>query len=579
LTTLFIPSVRKNNGSGHIKRSLILAEQLTSSGETCLFYLSLSQSDKADFIERFPLLQNYSLYLEKSSLPSGIDRIILDNRETSRSEWESWENLAPVLLIDEGGEARRYGSYLIDTLPVMALGEANVLGSPLFKKGEPRRLVIKEDPSILVSFGGEDPAGLTEPVVKELLRLKGESDSSLAVVQGPMARDFDLPSGVTLYKSPDRLDDLFEEYDLVITSFGLTPYEAERAGVPVLLVNPTSYHEKASLKEHFLSAGVGSRGIRRLGQSLCKITGSREGHEARTRHRVEDLLAKIGTAPRAICPLCGRKSNPAVERFEDRTFYYCKSCRNYYLVNWNREEEAYDREYFFSRYKAQYGKTYLEDFDSIKSVGKGRLAEIGKVLSPKGGKGLLTDLGCAFGPFLAAAGEEGYDCRGVDINEDGAQWIEQNLGIPVIRGSLDNEMVMQQLKEAPGEVTTLWYVIEHISDQILLLKNLNKTLKKRGVLAFGTPSGRGVSARKNLSSFLELSPPDHYVIYTPRGARKVLARHGFRTVKVKSVGHHPERFGSWVGKKGSFTYNGLMLMSRCFSLGDSLEVYAVKTAE
>ncbi|MDC7225086.1 MAG: methyltransferase domain-containing protein [Spirochaetales bacterium] len=578
MKTLFIPSVRKNNGTGHLKRCLALAESLSRSGETCLFFLNAEGVKPAELIVKFPGLKGFDCFSRESDLPFVPDRIIIDNRETSRELWESWDRLAPVLFIDEGGEARDYGSFLIDTLPVLSRGQANVQGSPLIQpmeKGEP---VEKDITSVLITFGGEDPAGLTVPVAEEVLRLIPEAEE-IGVVQGPLAEDFTLPAGVKLYKHPPRLEPLFSKYDLVITSFGLTPYEAERAGRPVILVNPSKYHERASKIEGFPSAGVGRKGIKRLGQYLAGDTGSLARTERQEREPLSALIGKLGAAPSASCPLCGQGSQKAVERFEDRTFYYCRRCGNYYLVNWNREEEIYDRDYFFGRYKAQYGKTYLEDFESIKTVGKTRLKEIGRFLSSSLENPLLTDLGCAFGPFLAAASEQGYSCRGVEINRDGARWIEENLSVPVIRGSLEEPEVVSQLENHPGDVTTLWYVIEHMPDQDKLLADLNRTLREGGVLAFGTPSGRGISARKNLKAFLRNSPADHYVIYTPQGAKRILARHGFKVGKVKSVGHHPERFFKWVGKKGSFSYNGLMLISRWFSLGDSLEVYAVKKTD
>ena len=52
--------------------------------------------------------------------------------------------------------------------------------------------------------------------------------------------------------------------------------------------------------------------------------------------------------------------------------------------------------------------------------------------------------------------------------------------------------VIDILKNKPGQVTTLWYVIEHMPDlRTDCLETLNKTLLKGGVLAFGTPSGQG----------------------------------------------------------------------------------------
>ena len=582
MTTLIIPSVKKKNGTGHLKRCLYLAGQLSGKGQTCRFFLDTPPNEADELRKRFPSLADYTIHTDYAEISPVPDRILMDNRETSLTEWLRWEKLAPVISLDEGGESRRYSSFLIDTFPSLSKEEANASANPLF------RTISRDisgrnrvEGSLLITFGGEDPAGLTAPALERILSRGGEK-RDIGVVQGPLCRDLTLPDSVTLYKAPESLDELFQRYETVITSFGLTPYEAREAGCRVILLNPTAYHEELSKSAGFLSAGVGAESSGKVPELI--ENGSREtdgsGERAPFLH---DLLDSIGTAPEAECPLCSREANPVLVRFGNRSFYRCSECGNYYLVNWNREEEEYDREYFFGRYKAQYGKTYLEDFENIKTMGAGRIARICRSLSVKGQamiEGLLlTDLGCAFGPFLAAASEKGFQCRGVEINEDGAAWIEENLAIPVIRGSLQDPVVSEELQARPGDVTTLWYVIEHIQNQKELLAELSLSLRAGGVLAFGTPSGSGISAKRDLSAFLEKSPGDHYVIYTPRGVRRLLKQSGFHHIRIKSVGHHPERFGRWVGKKGSFSYNVVLLMSRLFSLGDSLEVYAVKSTE
>ena len=436
----------------------------------------------------------------------------------------------------------------------------------------------REKPALLISFGGEDPAGLTLPVLNQIMKRGEGLFSEIAVVRGAAAPQISLPEGVTLYESLPSLEPLWGKYDILITSFGLTPYEAERAGCGVVLVNPGSYHSRLARKGGFFSLGSGSKAVRLLGRRLKRIAaGEKKTLKPISSESVPDILKKFSTDSKAVCPLCGQEKNRAVVRFPDRTFYYCRSCRNYYLVNWRNEAEVYDREYFFSRYKAQYGKTYLEDFENIKQVSFDRLNHMEILLNENGGTPpKLVDLGCAFGPFLAAARDKGFDCRGVEINADGARWIEENLSIPVIRGSLEDKQVYDLIAREPVDGATLWYVIEHLSGQRELLTQLNLILKPGGMLAFGTPSGKGISARRNLRSFLENSPADHFVIYTPAGVRRILPRFGFSSVTVRSVGHHPERFAGWVGKKGSFTYNAMMAVSRLFSLGDSLEAYALK---
>ncbi len=49
---------------------------------------------------------------------------------------------------------------------------------------------------------------------------------------------------------------IFTEHDLVVTSYGLTAFEALAAGTPVVLLNPTRRHEKLSRRAGLASLGV-----------------------------------------------------------------------------------------------------------------------------------------------------------------------------------------------------------------------------------------------------------------------------------------------------------------------------------
>jgi 2-polyprenyl-3-methyl-5-hydroxy-6-metoxy-1,4-benzoquinol methylase/spore coat polysaccharide biosynthesis predicted glycosyltransferase SpsG len=580
---LFVPSISAGNGTGHLKRVLKLGQEMNSlySGRYFIYMKCDSQSiiqwkRRYSDLEQFEVIDNTTLY------HFSYDLIVLDQRETSRQEFLDWEAFAPVILLDEGGSARNYGSLLIDSLPGLQKERANFSNLSYLDLPIGKKKINWENPSLLLSFGGEDPANLTIPVMKCFLE-KLPWGSHLAVVQGPLMDDLILPPQVQLYKDCKDLTPLYKKYDILIGSFGMTPLEAVSAGCAVLLVNPSVYHEKLSENAGFISAGVKNRGIKNVWHTYQEMIDKKAGTLEIEKDEKKSLPRLINSLEGVVssCPLCQKQNNKVQARFQGRTYYLCRQCHNYYLVNWQKEEEKYDKEYFFSRYKEQYGKTYLEDFNYIKEMGRKRLKEIGNIIKKETTRKnlLLTDLGCAFGPFLAAAGEEGYSCRGVEINREGADWVRKNLAIPVINGSLTEPQVKKKLRQNKTDILTLWYVIEHIPNQESFLNELNQYLKPNGLLAFGTPSGRGISAKKSKISFLSASPADHFVIYTPQGVRRILSKAGFTVKKIKSVGHHPERFGRWVGEKGSIIYNMVMLISRIFSLGDSLEVYALKVSD
>jgi 2-polyprenyl-3-methyl-5-hydroxy-6-metoxy-1,4-benzoquinol methylase len=265
-----------------------------------------------------------------------------------------------------------------------------------------------------------------------------------------------------------------------------------------------------------------------------------------------------------------------VARTPTRTFRRCGTCGLVYLA-WTCDGEAstYAASYFFDDYKAQYGKTSLEDFDNIKAAGRRRIALITKL---RGVPGTVLDVGCAYGPFLAAAHDAGWDVTGTDVNQEAVDSVKDTLRFPAFCGDFASPPAVggagggdsMSLLPASFDAVTMWFVIEHFADLRPALERVRRVLKPGGIFAFSTPSGAGISARRDATAFFSASPRDHASIWEPTTVTAVLARHGFRVLRIVSTGHHPERFASPLPPAL------LNAASRLFRLGDTFEVYAMR---
>ena len=90
-------------------------------------------------------------------------------------------------------------------------------------------------------------------------------------------------------------------------------------------------------------------------------------------------------------------------------------------MSWSIKSEAadYGKSYFSEQYKNQYGKTYLEDFEFIKKSCGRRVMELNSTLRiAHYAKPTVLDIGCAYGPFLSAANDKGWQVFGTDIAEE-----------------------------------------------------------------------------------------------------------------------------------------------------------------
>ncbi len=129
------------------------------------------------------------------------------------------------------------------------------------------------------------------------------------------------------------------------------------------------------------------------------------------------------------------------------------------------------------------------------------------------------------------------------------------------------------------DAVTMWFVIEHFKNLGTVLKKVNSILKTGGIFAFSTPSGSGISAVTSMDNFCLNSPSDHFTIWEPKNAAKILRKFGFSVEKIVSTGHHPERFPA-IKKSGaqrdSIQWKLTDQLSRRKKLGDTVEIYCKK---
>lgn len=564
---LLIASTKEGNGSGHMKRMLSLAREIKGN---VFFYISDSHRNR---------LSSLLCEIDESHIintlndASRFSKIVLDTRSLDKDLYDKYLKGLNIIAIDEGGALRGKIPYLIDILPLPAsYSKANV--NSLSFLDLPEKKDVLKNGKILVTFGGEDPAGLTELVCKLICNSLENSLSKIDIVLGPLYKGVEPDSRFRIIRSPSSLHNILPLYSGVITSFGITAFEANALDIPVLLINPTDYHEELGEISHFTSAGV--RSIHRsLITSFLDNPSSIDLVEMEKTHT--DLGAYIDNLEEIIpqCPICGERDLAVVERFENRSYCRCSLCKMLFMLNFDRDKTIYNEDYFFTQYENQYGKTYLDDFEHLSRLAQNRIDLIGKNnLQNK----TILDVGCAYGPFLKQAQNNGLIPFGTDISRDAVLYVKRELGFPVISCEFDSFVIPDAWDIKKFDIITMWYVIEHFPDLSSILRKVNSLLKMGGIFSFSTPNGSGISSKKNFREFLFHSPEDHYTIWEPRYSLDILDLYGFNIVRKKVTGHHPERFPSFLSKY-IIGRKLLNLFSHASGLGDTFEIYASKVRE
>lgn len=583
ITTVFVPNLRVDRGMGHLKRCLTAASRQPGA--------AVFLADAPVFANRNPVFDQRSVRALAEGVgvtlwerwpDTVVPTVVVDLQATEPSAYQFLRDRSHSLIgWDEGGADRSRFPYLVDSLPHDTRPDPNIrlpglLGLPVPTKAHGFHKPIQR---VLAVFGGADPAGLTLRFLDYVATLKGTGrwPWSLTVVRGPLSQ-FIVPEGTEVLESPAHLAEVLGSYDLVVTSWGLTALESLAAGTPVLLLNPTYYHEKLTQ-----AAGLPSFGVRRP-RAGAFWSGIAEASEAarRASNRLlqppqdagEYFSSFSGTDGR--CPVCRTLGHPVFARTEHKSYHRCGACGMEYLSVHQLPPKEYSEAYFFEDYQKQYGKTYLQDFPHIQGLGRQRLSFLDRRCGPSPAPRRILDVGCAYGPFLAAVAQVGHVPFGLDVASAAVEYVRDHLGFPAVQASyLAFDWSSAFPREAGPDVVTLWFVIEHFPDLEAVLRKTNSLLPVGGLFAFSTPNGQGITRTFQPEKFWRESPDDHFSIWNPRNTRAVLERFGFEVIAFRITGRHPERFPG-VKKPSGLRYSMIALLDRWFGWGDTFEVYAKK---
>ncbi len=580
---LFIPSVRRGNGSGHLIRCFGLAKAI---GEHAALYLPDDPGPGAWSSGELRLAYSRETstvrIIGELSGETSFKLVILDNRETSLAELERWSALGPVVAIDEGGTARAHVEYLIDILPSVPrvfrtgmtpnISSLGFLSLPIARRDPPH--AIKR---VLVSFGGEDPAGLAPRFLALAIGGGYLKPEQITLVSGALSKSELAFPGITAIGPVQDLKEMLRSYDMVVTQFGLTAFEAAWAGCAVLLFNPGSTHGALSKVAGFISLGIRKPDASVLRDALSDPGALVVASMAAAPQERLDLASRlVALAPKhaGACPVCGSRVGKALFRSERKTWFHCPACGLVRMAYFEKRKDPYiEPAYFFEEYKAQYGRTYLEDIPVIRKQAARRLVIIESLLPTGHENGAILDVGCAYGAFVAEAQARNWNAVGSDVAPEAIAYVRDTYKVPAFVADFS----------APGAdglyprnlaSLTMWYVIEHFDELGRVFRRVASLLQPGGIFAFSTPSGSGISARKNQAEFLEQSPDDHFTLLSPGTAAGILGRFGFRVERIVITGHHPERFPGVPDSAASWRYSATMAASRIFGLGDTFECYA-----
>lgn len=207
----------------------------------------------------------------------------------------------------------------------------------------------------------------------------------------------------------------------------------------------------------------------------------------------------------------------------------CKKCGLVYVNPRPTKQEIgkfYPKAYFLPPTDAKSGIDKYQ-YEKMKKIKKFKKA--GKIL----------DIGCGAGYFIAVAKENGWETRGVEVSKVAADYAWKKFGINVFAG---------ELREAgyPDEyfdVVTLWHVLAHLLNPSETLAEVNRVLKKGGLLVLTVPNISGFQAKIFKEFWFHLDVPRHLYFFEPSTLKQMLRKNGFKILNANHFSSELEAQG------------------------------------
>ncbi|MEI7605796.1 MAG: hypothetical protein WCJ64_00285 [Rhodospirillaceae bacterium] len=243
-------------GMGHLFRAMTLADALIARGHEVLFLVNDDDVSLAILRERGHRTRVVELSEERSDWETAIirqtgARVWINDRLDTGAGHAGRIKAAglPLVTFDDRGSGARLADLHVAALAfedTSELGgrcvlhgvEALVLNPEIAHHRRPRQQLG----SLLVSLGGSDTWGATVTVV----RLLAERGRGGTVVIGPSFghhRELEavLTPAFTLKRGVPSLIEEMSRHDLAVTGGGITPFEANAAGLPCIVVANESF--------------------------------------------------------------------------------------------------------------------------------------------------------------------------------------------------------------------------------------------------------------------------------------------------------------------------------------------------
>jgi SAM-dependent methyltransferase len=165
----------------------------------------------------------------------------------------------------------------------------------------------------------------------------------------------------------------------------------------------------------------------------------------------------------------------------------------------------------------------------------------------------FLDVGCGAGFFLKAAEEIGWEAEGVEISPVASDYAQNIVKVKVLEGKLED----LYLPAEKFDLVVLIETVEHLMNPLETLKEINRILKKQGILIICTPDYKSLSRLFLGKNWAVLSPEEHFSAFTQKSLFHLLLKAEFYVLGIRNLLQFNPEYTHDKKKLGYFLFKSL----------------------
>ncbi len=170
----------------------------------------------------------------------------------------------------------------------------------------------------------------------------------------------------------------------------------------------------------------------------------------------------------------------------------------------------------------------------------------------------LLDIGCGTGEFLKICKDNGFDVQGIEPSENAKKFAIENYKL-----NIHSEDKIKEFGAESFDLISMWHVLEHVYHLKERVVEIQKILKKNGILIVAVPNHRSYDAEYYKEYWAAYDVPRHLYHFSPNDIKNLFEKNGFNLEEVL-----PMKFDSFYVSMLSEKYkNGKANFLKAFQVG------------